>query len=92
MRAQLTARYPEIWCEEIEEAVQYACKNFLSEAKGIGDPGQVYAWIRTATLCYPNREANRRRPARAWEEDSTRLAADRRRHAPNQLPTRHDSA
>ena len=43
LRAQLTARYPEIWVEEIEEAIQYACKSFLSEAEGITDPGQV--WI-----------------------------------------------
>lgn len=61
LRAQLTARYPEIWVEEIEEAIQYACKSFLSEAEGITDPGQVYTWIRTAALRYLNREANRRR-------------------------------
>lgn len=61
LRAQLTARYPEIWVEEVEEAIQYACKSFLSEAEGIRDPGQVYTWIRTAALRYLNREANRRR-------------------------------
>jgi RNA polymerase sigma factor (sigma-70 family) len=61
LRAQLTARYPEIWVEEIEEAIQYACKSFLSEAEGISVPGQVYTWIRTAALRYLNREADRRR-------------------------------
>ncbi|HEU4705600.1 MAG TPA: sigma-70 family RNA polymerase sigma factor [Solirubrobacterales bacterium] len=61
LRAQLTARYPEIWVEEIEEAIQYACKSFLSEAEGITDSGKVYTWIRTAALRYLNREANRRR-------------------------------
>jgi RNA polymerase sigma factor (sigma-70 family) len=61
LRSQLAARYPDCWTDEIEEAIQYACKSFLDEAEGITAPGQVYAWIRTAALRYLNREADRRR-------------------------------
>jgi DNA-directed RNA polymerase specialized sigma24 family protein len=59
LRTQLAARYPDCSADEIEEAIQYACKSFLDEAEGIGAPGQVYAWIRTAALRSLGREADR---------------------------------
>ena len=43
LRVQLAAQHPESSSEEVEDAVQYACKSFLDEAQGISDPGQVYA-------------------------------------------------
>src|SRR4029077_988206 len=33
--------------EEVEDAVQTACRCFLDGADGIEDPGSAYAWIRT---------------------------------------------
>jgi len=48
LRAQLAARFPARSEEEIEDAVQSACRSFLAEAKGISEPRRVYAWIRTA--------------------------------------------
>jgi len=48
LRAQLAARFPDRSEEEIEDAVQSACRSFLAEAEGISGPGRVYAWIRTA--------------------------------------------
>jgi RNA polymerase sigma factor (sigma-70 family) len=59
LRTQLAARYPDCSADEIEEAIQYACKSFLDEAEGIGAPGQVYAWIRTAAHRSLGREADR---------------------------------
>jgi hypothetical protein len=49
LRTQLGGRYPDCSRDEIEEAIQYACKSFLDEANGISVPGQVYTWIRTAS-------------------------------------------
>lgn len=60
LRTQLAGRYPECSAEEIEEAIQYACKSFLDEAEDISAPGQVYAWIRTAAHRSLGREADRR--------------------------------
>src|SRR4051794_12956085 len=40
MRAQLASRYPDCSSDEIEEAIQYACKSFLDDADGITAPGQ----------------------------------------------------
>jgi RNA polymerase sigma factor (sigma-70 family) len=48
LRAQLAARFPARSEEEIEDAVQSACRSFLAEAEGISEPGRVYSWIRTA--------------------------------------------
>lgn len=48
LRAQLAARFPARSEEEIEDAVQSACRSFLAEAEGISEAGRVYAWIRTA--------------------------------------------
>lgn len=60
LRVQLAAQHPEAADEEVEDAVQYACKSFLDEAEGMADPGQVYAWIRTAAHRALNRMAQRR--------------------------------
>ncbi|MGC1851336.1 MAG: sigma-70 family RNA polymerase sigma factor [Solirubrobacterales bacterium] len=61
LRTQLATRYPECSAEQVEEAVQYACKAFLDEAVGVAEPGAIYAWIRTAAFRYLNREADRHR-------------------------------
>jgi RNA polymerase sigma factor (sigma-70 family) len=47
LRAQLTERFPRRPEEEVEDAVQTACRCFLDGADGIGDPGSAHAWIRT---------------------------------------------
>jgi RNA polymerase sigma factor (sigma-70 family) len=60
LRVQLAGQHPESSNEEVEDAVQYACKSFLDEAQGITDPGQVYAWIRTAAHRALNRTAQHR--------------------------------
>jgi RNA polymerase sigma factor (sigma-70 family) len=57
IRTQLGGRFPECSAEQIEDAVQYACKAFLDEAEDVSAPGAVYAWIRTAAFRYLNREA-----------------------------------
>jgi RNA polymerase sigma factor (sigma-70 family) len=59
LRAQLASRYPDLSADEIEDAVQYACKSFIDEAQGISAAGQVYVWIRTAALRFLAKEANR---------------------------------
>jgi RNA polymerase sigma factor (sigma-70 family) len=59
LRVQLAGRFPSCSAEEIEEAIQYACKSFLDEADGISAPGQVYAWIRTAAFRSLGHEADR---------------------------------
>ncbi len=59
LRAQLASRYPDLSADEIEEAIQYACKSFLDEAGGIDAPGQVYTWIRTAAYRSLGHEAKR---------------------------------
>lgn len=60
LRTQLASKHPNRSSEEIEEAVQTACKCFLEEADGIEAPGQVYAWIRTAAHHALNREEEHR--------------------------------
>jgi RNA polymerase sigma factor (sigma-70 family) len=60
LRVQLSAQHPESSVEEVEDAVQYACKSFLDEAQEITDPGKVYAWIRTAAHRALNRTAQHR--------------------------------
>src|SRR5436305_6581095 len=47
LRNQLATLHPRRSGEEIEEAIQTACKRFIDKAEGISAPGQVYVWIRT---------------------------------------------
>jgi RNA polymerase sigma factor (sigma-70 family) len=61
LRAQLASRYPDFSADEIDDALQYACRCFLDEAEGITGPGQVYAWIRTAARRSLGHEAKRHR-------------------------------
>lgn len=61
LRAQLASRYPDFSADEIDDAVQYACRSFLDEAQGIAAPGQVYVWIRTAAHRFLGHEAKRHR-------------------------------
>lgn len=48
LRVQLANRFPDLPADEIEDAIQYACKSFLDDAEEITAPGQIYAWLRTA--------------------------------------------
>jgi RNA polymerase sigma factor (sigma-70 family) len=50
LRRQLAERFPGRSEDEVEDAVQTACQNFLgnSEAVGFTEPPRVYAWLRTA--------------------------------------------
>jgi RNA polymerase sigma factor (sigma-70 family) len=61
LRAQLVSRYPDLAADEIDDAIQYACRCFLDEAEGITSPGQVYAWLRTAAHRSLGHEAKRHR-------------------------------
>lgn len=61
LRAQLTVRHPECSPEEIEEAVQAACRCFLEEAEGISEPDQVHVWLRTAAHRILGHEGERQR-------------------------------
>jgi DNA-directed RNA polymerase specialized sigma24 family protein len=47
LRAHLRERFPRRSEEEIEDAVQTACRYFLDGVDGIDEPGRAYAWIRT---------------------------------------------
>lgn len=80
LRAQLVRRYPDLSADEIDDAVQYACRCFLDEAEGISGPGQVYAWIRTAAHRSLGHEAKRHRREIAvdprGEETIGKLVAD----------------
>lgn len=57
LRTQLAGQHPECSAEEIEEAIQAACKRFVDKAEGISAPGQVYTWIRTTAHRVLGREA-----------------------------------
>jgi len=79
LRTQLATRYPDCSADEIEDAIQYACKSFLDEAEGIRAPGQVYAWIRTAACRSLGREADRHHrevPVDPVEDGLDRLGAE----------------
>jgi len=57
LRTQLAGQHPDSSAEEIEEAIQVACKRFVDKAEGISAPGQVYTWIRTTAHRVLGREA-----------------------------------
>jgi RNA polymerase sigma factor (sigma-70 family) len=61
LRAQLAARHPECSPEEIEDAVQAACRCFLDEAEGVAEPNQVHVWLRTAAHRILGHEGERQR-------------------------------
>jgi len=48
LRAHLAEQFPRRPKDQIEDAVQTACRAFLDEADGITDPGSAFSWIRTA--------------------------------------------
>ena len=47
LRARLAAQHRDSSPEEIEEAIQIACRRFVDRAEQISAPGQVYVWIAT---------------------------------------------
>jgi RNA polymerase sigma factor (sigma-70 family) len=59
LRVQLADWHRECSPDEIEDAIQTACKRFLEHAEGITAPGEVYAWIRTTAHRLLNRETAR---------------------------------
>ena len=61
LRAQLAVRNPRCSPEEIEDAVQAACRCFFEEAEGISEPNQVHVWLRTAAHRILCREGRRQR-------------------------------
>ena len=60
LKGQLASWNPRANPEEIEDAVQTACKRFLEHAQDISNPGQVYSWLRTTASRILSREAERR--------------------------------
>jgi RNA polymerase sigma factor (sigma-70 family) len=63
LRARLAAQHRGRSPEEIEEAIQVACRRFVDRAEEISAPGQVYVWIRTTA----HRQLNRKVPHRLHE-------------------------
>ena len=61
LRAQLITRHPECSPDEIEDAVQAACRCFLDEAESISEPNQVHVWLRTAAHRILGHESERQR-------------------------------
>jgi DNA-directed RNA polymerase specialized sigma24 family protein len=59
LRVQLADWHPECSSEEVEDAIQTACKRFLECAEGITAPGEVYTWVRTTAHRLLNRETAR---------------------------------
>ncbi|MBS1861130.1 MAG: sigma-70 family RNA polymerase sigma factor [Actinobacteria bacterium] len=47
LRAQLASSHPRQSAEQIEEAVQAACEDFITQGETISEPGALYAWVRT---------------------------------------------
>ncbi|HXV04739.1 MAG TPA: sigma-70 family RNA polymerase sigma factor, partial [Solirubrobacterales bacterium] len=47
LRAQLAAGNPRRSAEQIEDALQTACRRFLDRAEAISTPAQVFVWLRT---------------------------------------------
>jgi uncharacterized protein YhaN len=47
LRAQLASSHPRQSAEQIEEAVQAACEDFVAQGETISEPGTLYAWVRT---------------------------------------------
>jgi len=80
LRAQLASWHPEASAEEIEDAIQSACRRFLEHAEGIEAPGEVYVWIRTTAHRALNRETARHvhelREEAAGEHGFEEVAAD----------------
>jgi DNA-directed RNA polymerase specialized sigma24 family protein len=47
LRAQLASTHPRQSAEQIEEAVQAACEDFVAQGEGISETGALYSWVRT---------------------------------------------
>ncbi len=47
LRAQLASSHPRQSAEQIEEAVQAACEDFVAQGETLSEPGALYAWVRT---------------------------------------------
>lgn len=47
LRAQLASSHPRQSAEQIEEAVQAACEDFVAQGETLTDPGALYSWVRT---------------------------------------------
>lgn len=47
LRAQLASGHPRQSAEQIEEAVQAACEDFIAQGETLTDAGALYSWVRT---------------------------------------------
>jgi RNA polymerase sigma factor (sigma-70 family) len=74
VRVQLAEWHPECSAEEIEDAIQTACKRFLEGAEGISAPGEVYTWVRTTAHRILNRETARHTHEFGVERIEVRMA------------------
>jgi DNA-directed RNA polymerase specialized sigma24 family protein len=61
LRAQLASSHPRQSAEEIEEAVQAACEDFVTQGETLSEPGALYAWVRTVAYRKLAREDERGR-------------------------------
>lgn len=73
-RVQLAEWHPECSSDEVEDAIQTACKRFLEQAEGITAPGEVYTWVRTTANRLLNRETARHVHEFGVEQIEVRMA------------------
>jgi RNA polymerase sigma factor (sigma-70 family) len=74
LRVQLAEWHPACSSEEVEDAIQTACKRFLERAEGISAPGEVYTWVRTTAHRLLNRETARHTHEFGVEQIEVRMA------------------
>jgi DNA-directed RNA polymerase specialized sigma24 family protein len=75
LRAQLAASQPDRTRDEIEDAIQTACKCFFAETDGITEPGAIYKWIRTVAHRTLSREREHQRRQMPVDPTSRTLTA-----------------
>lgn len=75
LRAQLAASQPDRTQDEIEDAIQTACKCFFAETDGITEPGPIYKWIRTVAHRTLSREREHQRRQISVDPTSRTLTA-----------------
>jgi DNA-directed RNA polymerase specialized sigma24 family protein len=75
LRAQLAASQPDRTRDEIEDAIQTACKCYFAETDGITEPGAIYKWIRTVAHRTLSREREHQRRQMPVDPTSRTLTA-----------------
>lgn len=95
LRSQLKERFPRHSEDEIEDAVQTACRCFLDAADEIDDPGSAYAWIRTVafrSLSHEYRTRGRLVPLQSAEGEPGGAVIDERPGPVEELVDLEDTA